>query len=318
MSKEYFSEIKDCHSQIRKQLKKNRKNVYVQEIKNSIGSHKDILEQFPVYFKKVLYPIAYERVFGKEDKSQGYGKTAAINKWFGNKGWKNIGMFNDRELINSLTQEHIDIIPDHDKKKIAQDFFNYSRIFTEESKENIVQVVMNVPTKLYDFNWVQIRDMNKSYNKTNNSYYSSGIEDDSYVNYIYPKATIDAVVDKGIVEYNATNNTIKILFYHLNQIVEEIFVSKKTIEPNKDDDDNDDEDSNTQLFLSEKLLNWHHFSQYFKGKFHEMYLDNIENLLTHEIKKTVNMFIARQKTIKDDWIKLQEKYAKNLLFKGNI
>ena len=319
MAKPYFDEIKNCNSQIERQLKKNRKNEYIQEIKNSINSNKDILKQFPVYFKKVLFPITYERFIGIEKKnsnSYGRGETPAINKWFGNKGWKNIATFMDDELIKSLRQEHIDLIPDLDKKKVAQDFFDYSRVFTAESKENRIRVPMHIRTKLYDFNWVQIRDMNKNYKSTLSMYYgnSSNREDKTYINYIYPKNTIDGIINEGLVEYDATENTIKILFYREDEdVVEEIFVSRNTINNNSQNEDN-----NIDLFLSNKLMNWDDFNQYFKGKLHEIFLDDIENLLTPEIKKTINMFIAKQETIKNDWTNLQEKYAKNLLFKGNI
>jgi hypothetical protein len=151
--------------------------------------------------------------------------------------------------------------------------------------------------------------------KQQGNYYSSSLDDEEFTNYIYPKATIDGIVDQGEVEYNATENTIKVLFYRNKDVVEEICVSRNTIDNGKQEDD---DDHDTNLFLSDKLMNWDKYRQYFKSRFHEMFLDDIENLLTPEIKKTVNMFIAKQTTIKNDWVALQGKYAKNLLLKGNI
>ena len=327
MSKPYFDEIKDVSGKVKSLLKKNRSNAFVQEMKNSIQSNAEVVSGFPIFFRKVLEPISYERFFSEKPKTNSSSgvynynnNIVAVGKWFGYKGWKNISHIDNGNLIEKLTQKHIDLIPDKEKRNLAQDFFDYSRVFTGENNENIIEVPMNVSTTLYNFNWVQIRDMSKKYKGSNgNRYYRSNLEDKDHINYIYPRESIpNSTITSGTVEYNAKNNNIQLHFFYGEKEVENITLSASTVEEYSNGSRRNPDEDSEYLFLSERLFNWGDYSSTLSNKFHEMFADDIETLLTPEIKTAVKSFIKKQQTIKDDWTTLQIKYARKLLQKGNI
>lgn len=309
--KNYFKEIEKATKDIKNILTHNRKNRFITDMRTSIKSNEDVLTNFPIFFKKVLMPICYDRFFGKKDKKQYSHNTPAIGKWFGYKGWKNITHLHDNQLINDLTQEHIDLIPDKEKKLIAQDFFDFSRVFSEDNHSNVIEIPMNIKTTLYEFNWVQVRDMAKTYVNTSSYYNTTGDED--FTNYIYPAVyNHNGIITNGTIQYNTRENTIKITFTNAAKVkLEEIFINKSTINER-------DEKDKEYLFLSERLCNWKDLSNEVNNIFHEMFLDDIETLLIPEIKNAVKVFIAKQKIIADDWNKLQMKYVHKVLQKGNI
>jgi hypothetical protein len=306
MYKPYFEEIQQVSKTIKTIVKKNRRNSFITEIKSAIKSNGEVVKNFPVFFKKVLLPISYERIFAKEKKNQAYNSLPAVGKWFGTKGWKNISHLSDNSLIESLKQEHIDLVPDKDKRAIAQDFFDYSRVFSDNNNQNTLNVPMNVKTTLYKFNWIQIRDM-AGKTKSGSSYYNSN-DDKDHDNYIYPReANSDAIINEGIIEYNARQNTITVSFMFDKLLIEEINIETIT-----------DEEDSKYIFLSERLFDWSDLNSSQDNKLHEFFVGDIETLLTPEIKQAVNIFITKQKTIQEDWNKIQMKYAHKILQKGNI
>jgi hypothetical protein len=326
INKEYFNEIKKVSNDIKQIIKRNRRNPFIQKIRASIKGNDEILTGFPKFFKSILMPLSYERIFAKEKKDCDYWHSAAVGKWFGEKGYKNISHFDDQSLIEKLTQEHIDLIPDPEKRKVAQDFFDFSRVFINKNKHadsidsdnetlhrNVIKVPMNVPVTLYKFNWVQIRNMAKKYK--NSGYYNSH-DDKDFLNYIYPKEAMpDSIVKEAFLYYNAKENSIKVKFRFNNKNIEEILINKDVvIDVNK----NTDDDEKHYLFLSERLFNWEDLEDSVCSNFHEMFVGDIETLLTPEVKSVVNSFIVKQGIIKEDWNKLQMKYAGILLQKGKI
>ncbi len=331
INKEYFNEIKDVSKDIKQLIKRNRKNPFIQKIRASIKGNDEILTGFPKFFKSVLMPLSYERIFAKEKKDCGYCHLAAVGKWFGERGYKNISHFDDQQLIEKLTQEHIDLIPDPEKRKIAQDFFDFSRVFINKNKSensidseydeahnrNAIKVSMNIPVTLYKFNWVQIRNMAKTYK--NSGYYKSH-DDKEFLNYIYPKEAIpNSIIKEAFLYYNAKENSIKIKFRFNSKNIEEIFINKDVALDGVTIENNDDEDDEKHyLFLSERLFNWDDLEDSVHSKFHEIFVGDIETLLTTEVKNVVNSFIVTQGIIKEDWNKLQMKYAGILLQKGKI
>jgi len=313
-TKPYFNEIKKVSKDIKKVLKSNQENSFIKEIGNSITSNNDIVSGYPKYFKNVLYPLTYDRAFVTDEKiikkykqRYGYSNIPAVNKWFGSKGWKNISPIDDRHLIEELKQDHINLIVDDNKRKIAQDFFNFSRVFIEN--ENVIKVPMNVETTLYKFNWIQIRNMAKKY-KRRGSYYNIEVDDKDHINYTFPNKFLPgSLITNSKVEYNAKDNIIKLHFYHNKNEIEEIVIDKDTIIDPK---------PSNYIFLSERLFDWSNLIEKTQSKLHEMFLDDIEFLLTPEIKAAVRSFIKKQDTIKQDWESLKIKYAYKLLEKGNI
>lgn len=311
INKPYFDEIKKAHKQLKKVLKSNKSNSFINEMRNSIQGNDQVLQSYPTFFKKVLLPISHtKRFFGNQNKHS--YNTPAVGTWFGYKGWKNISHIRDNDLIETLTQEHIDLIPDVDKRALAQDFYNYAQVFNEkESKENTIEIPMQLPVNLFGFNWLQIRDMNCTYKSV--GYYSS-TSDSDYENYVYPKKELANQITKCLITYKARSNEIYVRFYCNKTIVEEILINKESA----NGDVKEAGENNSYMFLSERLLNFTDFSEYCNDKLHEVYVGDIETLLIKEVKEAISHFIAKQKIIKDDWSKLQMKYAEKLLLKGKI
>ena len=310
MQKDYFNEIRLVHYQLTRMIKKNVANKYLIQTHNNLNSVRDIVNSIPKFFRKILEPITTERVIGKHRETDGY-VTPSVGKWFGDKGWKNITYFNSSELISKLSQRYIDLVPDPEKKAIAQDMFNLIKELKTEF--NDVSVDLNgQQVTLYGFNFLQIRDMTQSERST----HSYGINDNAFTNYVYPTLQTDVQLVNCVVNYDGLEDCIKLTFN--GQVgasvkkVEEIYIQKCS--PLKDSDGK--RDPHSISYFSEQIVNYVSFKSICKNNMHSVFFGDLNDLLVPEVQKAVNCAVAKSIQLENDWQTMQQKYAGNLLERG--
>ena len=287
--KDHLNEIKTEHNKLLKIVQDNCNTPFFKEISEKMDDvHIDVRNTFSEYLWKCIHPISYKTVSKESSNSMSHRGMPAVGKWFGNIRRSNITYYN-KDVWESLTQEHIDLIPSNKKRKIVQDFYDFKN---NTHRPDIVRYPLcNQFGHLHKL--IMFQTANYEYYATLKEEYPIKFNEIELSVHLQPYKIYFTIVGNGSGKGE----------------------HKESYSINKKSNVNGVGITNSVSSTALRTLEIKNVSNENENR---IYLDSPNMFLTDEIKSAMLSLVSKGKEIQENWVKLKTKYAYLLLQKGNI